>query len=99
MPDQAPSAPEGCVYGPWWDSTWRHWFCLMDGTGGPCPCRLIPHKIDPVYGDTWAYEPSDGPPSREMLRIAKENAELNAEVKRLEDVIENGHAEWRMNAE
>lgn len=35
MPDQAPPAPEGCVYGPWWDDEdiriggcW----CYSDGT-------------------------------------------------------------------
>lgn len=88
MPDQAPPAPEGCVYGPWWDGYKQSWF-YRDHRG---------MEYYHVLGK-WQLPRNQEGSNRELLRLAKENAELRAENERLTSVIEKGHEEWRMNAE
>lgn len=80
MPDQAPPAPEGCVYGPWRDQ-W-YWLCVAPWksiTG----MVLASHMWD---GKQWqrcteACEP-------ELLRLAQENQALKEKNKRLVDGLE-----------
>lgn len=97
MSDKAPPAPDGCVYGPWWDDcdgdngAWfvSHFYrglSAWDGKSGLWEAPGSRGHYDDIYG-------------RELLRLAKENAELKAENERLTNVIEKGHEEWRMNAE
>ena len=97
MPDrpQMPAPPEGCVYGPWWDDSLQ-WLAIADDRHGRW-LAIYDHEGWGFY-DVDYYEPS-AYFVPELLRLAKENAELRAEVKRLEDVIEKGHEEWRMSAE
>lgn len=77
MPDQAPPAPAGCVYGPWWDQ-W-YWLCVAPWksvTG----MVLASHLWD---GKQWqrCTEACES----ELLRLAKENAELRASQPSEED--------------
>lgn len=81
MPDQAPPAPEGCVYGPWWDESVGCWFAV--NRQGSVGCYV---GTSGVLSACWLWT-SDGCKrsdlARELLRLAKENAELRAENERL----------------
>lgn len=92
---QMPPTPEGCVYGPWWDDA-SQWLAIVDDRYGRW-LAIYDHEgwglYDPDLYESTAYV------LPQLLRLAKQNTELMAEVKRLEDVIEKGNAEWRINAE
>lgn len=79
MPDQAPFAPEGCVYGPWWDEEIRDegCWCYSDGN--------LSYAWLPSYA-CWVV--TEKAAVRELIRLAKQNAELTAQNKELLEGLE-----------
>lgn len=73
MPDQAPPAPEGCVYGPWWDEDIRKdgCWCYSDGK--------LSYAWLPSFS-VWVV--TEGAALRKLLCLAKENAELTTFIKK-----------------
>lgn len=67
---QMPAPPEGCVYGPWWDGVISRWLAIT-----PTPSGAPHYWTHQWTGSDWCpYSSSE----RELLRLAKENAELRA---------------------
>lgn len=72
MPDHAPPAPEGCVYGPWWDRALKDWFALTARENVTDDYTIWQWTSD--YG--WLRFSICDILGRALLRLAKENAEL-----------------------
>ena len=68
MPTEKPAAPEGCVYGPWWDEDLKLWACLA-----PAPHGAV--RIHQWARGTWRFW--DGHPAvPELLRLAAQRDRL-----------------------
>lgn len=77
MPDRPmPPAPEGCVYGPWWDEEIRDegCWCYSDGE--------LSYAWLPNFS---CWVTTEKAALRELLRLAKREQELVAEVAALKD--------------
>lgn len=67
-------APEGCVYGPWWDESSKLWVCFND-------------ESEPAYwcGESWRFDQVlESPLCNELLRLANELGQKEARIRELE---------------
>jgi len=87
MSDKAPPAPDGCVYGPWWDEDIRKdgCWCYSDGK--------LSYAWLPSFS-TWVATESAA--LRELLRLAKENDAKTAFIKKTIELYGTRDGPWNI---
>jgi len=85
---EAPHAPTGCVYGPWyWDDAYglSGWYCYSPDSGDVSLWRWVDLTAHGLSADWVPWNTMVHPAGPELLRLAKENAELRASQPSEED--------------
>lgn len=70
MPTEKPAAPEGCVYGPWWDEQSNSWLCIKEREDHSLVMLWKNHMVE-----NWQRS-SDRDGYKELLKIAEINKKL-----------------------